>query len=32
MQKYSAKSYMNTGIIDLYSDKYIDIKMSEVII
>ncbi len=31
MQSYSMKSYMDTGNIDLYSDKYIGIKMSEVI-
>ena len=32
MPKYNVKSGMNTRCIDLNSDKYIDIKMSEVII
>lgn len=32
MQNYSIKSCTNIGNIDLYSYKYIDIKMSEVII
>lgn len=32
MQNYSIKTCTNTGNIDLYSYKYIDIKKSEVII